>query len=133
MHSQRLLLAWALFSGTYTPVERDGQTVTRRPLLLILIMVGVVLDLGISAALYYNNDQISKVANQAAITRLAAYEYCLNSNISKDADLKRWNDIVLLLRNDKHSPDQAAFILGVEKANIAADLKTDCNRIKPPG
>jgi hypothetical protein len=95
--------------------------------------VGIVLDLIISVILVYNNQRISKVASQAHIAKVAAYEYCLKGNASAQADLKRWDAVLALLHDGTTTPGLQTFIAGVEKANRTADQQTDCARIKPSG
>ena len=133
MHSQRLLLGLSLMSATGVASVGSQRPLIRRPWVLTLLVVGIVLDLAISGALIHNNYQINKVVSQAHIAKVAAYEYCLKGNASAQADLKRWDAVLALLHDGQNDPQLETFIAGVEKANRTADQQTDCSRIKPSG
>lgn len=105
----------------------------RRPWILILLITGVALDLLISLALGSVALEARHNAAQARIIKLAAYEYCLNSNQAKQADLERWDAVLTLLKDGNNDPKLETFITGVERANQSADSTVDCNKINPAG
>lgn len=110
----------------------DAQkTVTIPRWVLVLFAIGVVLDILIGVSLGYVAVQARDAASTARVNRVAAYQACLSGNDRSAADLKRWDDIVTLLRSGRDSPELQTFLAGVDKANGTADAPRDCGRLVP--
>lgn len=131
MHSQRSLLALLLF-GSLAQVENGKpRLMGRQRLLIVLLTVGVVLDLLISVSLGYVAVQARNASNQAHIVKVASYEACVANNDAKQADLKRWDDVLTLIKDGHATPALLAFIAGVRRSNVTADAPRDCGRLAP--
>lgn len=104
---------------------------TRRALIIVLLSIGVALDLLISVALVYSVRQAKDAASQVHIVKVAAYEACLVNNDRSAADLKRWNDILALIRDSPATPQRDLFVAAVNKANRQADNPRDCGKLVP--
>ena len=107
------------------------KTVTIPRWVAILFVVGVTLDVLIGVSLGYVAVQARDAASTARINRLAAYNACIANNDAKQADLARWDAIIVLLRSGHDSPELQTFIAGVQKANRTADAPRDCGALVP--
>lgn len=104
---------------------------TRRGIIIVLLAVGVVLDLLISVVLITTVNQARHNASQVHILKAAAFEACLVDNQRSAADLKRWNDILALIRDAPGTPARDSFVAAVNKANQQADNPRDCGKVAP--
>ena len=104
---------------------------TRPPLVLLLLTVGVILDLLIAFALYRQNVRAEQAASEAHIVKVAAYEYCLKANMDRQSDLKRWDNVLVLLNTMPPTPALEHFVNGVKAANAVADEQNDCTKLAP--
>jgi hypothetical protein len=98
---------------------------------VILLAVGVALDLLIGVSLVLQNRRIEHAASSAHISRVAAYQACLNGNTFRSADAKRWADILALLGDGNRDPGLTHFVAGVVVANRVADHPVDCVPLRP--
>jgi hypothetical protein len=118
--------------ASWRAVTDDQDRTTGRTRWVIgLLTVGVLLDLMISVILVYQNRQIEHAASSAHISRLAAYQSCLNGNTFRANDQARWDAIIKLLRSGDASPALTRFIVGVQAANGRADHPVDCVPLRP--
>jgi hypothetical protein len=126
-----LLLLLSLGLSTVTPEPTSDRRNTRVKVVMVLFAVGLVLDILIGAVLVLNNRQIRHAVSQAHLVKIAAYEACIASNQRSAADLKRWDEVLVLVNTMPTDAHQQAFIAGVEKANRTADAPRDCGRLVP--
>lgn len=126
MHSPRLLLAWSLGVGMSTIDTANGDARPRARWVIALLVIGITLDLVVSLALGGLAVQAKHAAATARIARVAAYESCVASNESRQADLVRWEKVVALIDTMPANPEVQTFIAGVRAANETADRQVDC-------
>jgi hypothetical protein len=84
------------------------------------------LDLFISVALLYQNQQIQQNASNTHILKVAAYEACTRNNAQNRADLVRWEKVLTLVDTMPANPQVETFVAGVRAANEVADHPVDC-------
>jgi hypothetical protein len=98
---------------------------------VVLLTVGILLDLLVSAAIVNNYRQIQKVTSEAHIAKVAQYEACLASNRTKSADADRWEKVLTLVDTMPANPEVETFVAGVRSANATADHPVDCGPLVP--
>jgi hypothetical protein len=131
MHSQRSLLALLLGASLAKADMTEPNRTTGLRWLAILLGLGVILDLVISAVIGYGIVQVEHQASQTHQLKTAAYEACLANNESKVADASRWVQVLALIKDGNTDPRVLAFVAGVQKANAEADRPRDCQLIAP--
>jgi hypothetical protein len=131
MHSQRSLLALLLGASLAKADMTEANRTTGLRWLTVLLGLGVILDLVISAVIGYGIIQINRTASQTHQVKVAAYEACLANNDSKTADSSRWAQVLKLIEDGSMDPRLLAFVAGVQKANAEADRPRNCQLIAP--
>jgi hypothetical protein len=131
MPAPRLLLVSSLLFSTAAANLPLGKPPPMRRLIVVLLAVGVLLDLLVSAVLVNNYRQIQEVTSEAHIAKVAAYESCLDGNRAKQADADRWAKVLALIDTMPTNPQVEAFITGVGSANASADHPADCQTLMP--
>jgi len=131
MQVPRLLLGASLLSATVGPDGRPGVRVGLRRWVVGLLILGVMLDLMISAVLLYNNHQIQRATSEAHILKVAAYESCIAGNKNRAADLDRWDHVLALIDTMPQNPAVVQFVDGVRAINAHTDQPTDCGPLVP--
>lgn len=128
MQLPRCLLVWSLTGNLSTGNGRWEMMTARarRNWILILVTVGVLLDLGISAVLALNYDRTRALASQSHQLTVGAYTACLSGNAFRLADAVRWNQVLALVNTQPDNPATIRFIAGVEEANRVADTPQHC-------
>lgn len=94
--------------------------------LLILVLVGVIFDLAVSAVLAASVVKANNAASASHQARIAAYQACVYGNQYRAIDLTRWNRVLQLINDNPKDPKLQAFVNSVAKANAEADRQRDC-------
>lgn len=131
MHSPRSLLALLLGASLEPQGAMTAHPRIRRNLLMILLTVGVTLDLVIGLALGYVAVEARSASNQAHIIKVATYEACILNNEAKRADLRRWQDVLVLVKDGSTDPKTLNFVQAVARSNQTADAPRDCGKLAP--